>query len=66
MLRFSRVLGYLDAGPGMGFLDPNSLLGTLRGLTVQWIGEQFCACIFVDSRDKSLIMVNLSRNDKRN
>ena len=29
---------------------------TLRGQTVHWIGAQFCVCLFLDSRDKSLNM----------
>ena len=29
------------------------------------IGAQFCVCMFLDSRDKSLNMVKFCRNDKR-
>ena len=35
---------------------------TLRGQTVHWIGAQFCVCMFLDSRDKSLNMRKFRRN----
>ena len=38
---------------------------SLRGQTVHWIGAQFCACMFLDTRDKSLNMFKFCRNDQR-
>ena len=37
----------------------------LRGQTVHWIGAQFCVCMFLESRDKSLNMLKFCRNDQR-
>ena len=31
---------------------------TLRGQTVHWIGAKLCFCLFPDSRDNFLIMLN--------
>ena len=36
---------------------------SLRGQTVHWTGAQFCVCMFLDSRDKSLNMLKFCRND---
>ena len=30
---------------------------------MHWIGAQFCACVFMDSRDKSVNMLSFCRND---
>ena len=30
-----------------------------------WIDAQFCVCMFLDSRDKSLNMLKFCRNDQR-
>ena len=38
---------------------------TLGGQTVHWIGAQFCVCMFLDSSDKYLNMLNFCRNDQR-
>ena len=38
---------------------------TLGGQTVHWIGAQFCFCVFLDSRDKSLNMLNVCGNNQR-
>ena len=32
---------------------------------MHWIGAQFCVCMFLDSRDKSLNMLKFCRNDQR-
>ena len=32
---------------------------------MQWIGAQFCVCMFLDFRDKSLNMLKFCRNDQR-
>ena len=39
---------------------------TLRGQTVHWIGAQFCVCMFLDSRDKSLNMFKFVGTIKEN
>ena len=48
-------------------LKSNHLLSIklLRGQTEHWIGAQFCVCMFLDSRDKSLNMLKFCRNDQR-
>ena len=38
---------------------------TLGGQTMHWIGAQFCFCMFLDSRDKSLNMLNGCGNNQR-
>ena len=48
-----------------GKMNSIKLGGTLRGQTVHWIGAQFCVCMFLDSRDKSLNMWKFRRNDQR-
>ena len=42
------------------FLSPR----TLQSQTVHWIGAQFCGCMFLDCRDKSLNMPNFVRTIK--
>ena len=32
---------------------------------MHWIGAQFCVCVFLDSRDKSLNMLKICRNNQR-
>ena len=44
------------------FITPRK---TSRGQTVHWLGAQFCVCMFLDSRDKSLNMLKFCRNDQR-
>ena len=39
--------------------DQKIIFFTLRGQTVHWIGAQFCVCMFLDSRDKSLNMFQI-------
>ena len=38
---------------------------SLRGQTVHWIGAHFCVCVFLDSINKSLIMLKFCRNDQK-
>ena len=44
--------------------DPEIYI-SLRGQTVLWIGAQFCVCMFLDSRDKSLNVLKFCRSDQR-
>ena len=37
---------------------------SLRGQTVPWIGSQFCACMFLESRDKSLNRLKFYRKNQ--
>ena len=32
---------------------------------MHWIGAQFCACVFMDSRNKSVNMLSFCRNDQK-
>ena len=56
--------GRIDVNTQKDFPSPTRIK-TLRGQTVHWIGAQFCVCMFLDSRDKSLNMLKLCRKDQR-
>ena len=47
------------------FFSVKFLFWLLRGQTVHCIGAQFCVCMFLDSRDKSLNMWKICRNNQR-